>query len=168
MSKIVLAGGCFWGVEAYYQRLKGIEKTKCGYANGIIENPSYTQVKTGSTEFVEAVEIYYDDSIISFENLLEHLFRFIDPTSLNKQGGDIGTQYRTGIYYENEADKERALKFIAAKQKFYKKPIVVEVKPLLNFYEAEEYHQKYLDKNPMGYCHVNLNLIKPEEKKEVF
>ncbi|NLG82567.1 MAG: peptide-methionine (S)-S-oxide reductase MsrA [Bacilli bacterium] len=165
MKKIVLAGGCFWGVEAYYQRLKGIEKTRVGYANGNIQNPTYQQVKTGTTDFVEAVELYYDENIISFRTILEHLFRFIDPTSLNRQGGDIGTQYRTGIYYEDEVSRQEALEFIQEKQKDYDKPIVVEVKPLENFYEAEEYHQKYLDKNPYGYCHVDLNLLKPWERK---
>jgi len=165
MKKIVLAGGCFWGVEAYYQRLKGVEKTRVGYANGKFPNPTYEQVKTGETNFVEAVEIYYDENIISFRTILEHLFRFIDPTSLNRQGGDIGTQYRTGIYYEDEESHQEALKFIQEKQAEYDKPIVVEVKSLENFYEAEEYHQKYLDKNPYGYCHVDLSLLKPWERK---
>ncbi|NLC95683.1 MAG: peptide-methionine (S)-S-oxide reductase MsrA [Bacilli bacterium] len=165
MKKIVLAGGCFWGVEAYYQRLKGVEKTRVGYANGKIPNPTYEQVKTGETNFVEAVEIYYDENIISFRTILEHLFRFIDPISLNRQGGDIGTQYRTGIYYEDEESHQEALKFIQEKQAEYDKPIVVEVKSLENFYEAEEYHQKYLDKNPYGYCHVDLSLLKPWERK---
>ncbi|HEY8364097.1 MAG TPA: peptide-methionine (S)-S-oxide reductase MsrA [Haloplasmataceae bacterium] len=167
MKKIVIAGGCFWGVERYYSLLKGIEKTKVGYANGNIENPTYQEVKTGKTNFVEAVELTYDENVISLNKILEHLFRFIDPTSLNHQGGDFGTQYRTGIYYEDIEDKKLAIEFIKAMQKNYQEPIVVEVLPLHNFYDAEEYHQKYLEKNPSGYCHVNIHLIKPEEKKEV-
>lgn len=165
MKKIVLAGGCFWGVQAYYERLKGINKTRVGYANGTINNPNYQEVKTGKTGYVEAVEVLYDEYIMSIEKLLEHLFRFIDPTSLNQQGGDIGNQYRTGIYYENAEDMELAIAFIKKAQNNYKEPIVVEIKKLENFYDAETYHQKYLEKNPTGYCHVNLQLIKPEEMK---
>src|SRR5690554_3159790 len=156
MKEIVLAGGCFWGVEGYYQRLKGIVETHVGYANGKIENPTYQQVKTGNTAFVEAVRLTYDDSVIDLRTILEHLFRFIDPTSLNKQGGDVGTQYRTGVYFQEKADEWVALDFIAEQQANYKKPIQVEVKPLENYYAAEEYHQKYLDKNPTGYCHVDF------------
>ncbi len=167
MKKIVLAGGCFWGVEAYYERLKGIEKTRVGYANGNIINPTYQQVKTGTTDYVESVEIIYDENIITLEKLFEHLFRFIEPTSLNKQGGDVGTQYRTGIFYETEEEMETAIRFIDNEQIKYAEPIVVEVKKLGNFYDAEDYHQKYLDKNPTGYCHVNFHLIKPEEMKKV-
>lgn len=165
MKKITIAGGCFWGVEAYYSQLKGVINTRAGYANGLIKNPTYEQVKTGATNFVEAVEIEYDEKIITLEKILEHLFRFIDPTSINQQGNDYGTQYRTGIYYTDLKDREISLNFIYNEQKKYKKPITVEVKPLINFYEAEEYHQKYLEKNPGGYCHVNLKLIKKEEKK---
>lgn len=165
MKKITLAGGCFWGVEAYFAQLKGVINTRVGYANGIIENPIYELVKTGTTNFVEAVEIDYDENIITLETLLSHLFRFIDPTSINRQGNDFGTQYRTGIYYTDLSDKEVSEVFLNKEQKNYQLPIAVEVKPLNNFYEAEEYHQKYLDKNPGGYCHVNLNLIKQEEKK---
>lgn len=165
MKEIVVAGGCFWGVEAYYSRLKGVEYTLCGYANGDIENPTYEQVCEGDTNFVEAVHIKYDDSVISLEKILEHLFRFIDPTSLNKQGGDVGTQYRTGVYYIEEADKVVIENYIKSRQPEYDKPIVVEVLPLKNFFDAEEYHQQYLVKNPTGYCHVNLGLIRPEESK---
>ena len=164
MKKIVLAGGCFWGVDAYFSQLKGVENTIVGYANGKIENPTYEEVKTGTTDFVEAVEITYNEDI-TLMKILEHLFRFIDPTLINQQGNDVGSQYRTGIYYIETGDKKIALEFIANEQKKYAKPIMVEVLPLINFYEAEAYHQKYLDKNPSGYCHVNLNLIKSSEKK---
>ncbi len=165
MKQIVLAGGCFWGVEAYFSRLKGVNKTRVGYANGKIMNPTYQMVKTGKTEFVEAVEITYNEVEIDLETLFNHLFRIIDPTSFNKQGGDVGSQYRTGIYYEDEKDMEKAIRFITKKQNEYSEPIVLEVKQLQNFYQAEEYHQKYLDKNPTGYCHINLGLLKDDEKK---
>lgn len=168
MNTVIVAGGCFWGVEAYYQRIKGIISTEVGYANGNIENPRYEEVKTGTTDFVEAVKVVYDESIISLDKIFEHLFRMIDPTSLNKQGEDEGTQYRTGIYYETEAVKEKAISYINQRQSDYSDPIVVEVKQLENFYSAEEYHQKYLDKNPSGYCHVNFSVIRPEELKEEY
>jgi peptide-methionine (S)-S-oxide reductase len=165
MKEIVLAGGCFWGVEAYYQKLKGIHATEVGYANGKIDNPSYKDVKKGDTDFAEVVKLQYDEAVISLEKIMEHLFRFIDPTSLNKQGEDEGSQYRTGIYYQTDDDQEVALQYIAKRQVEYQDPIVVEVNQLMNFYTAEEYHQKYLDKNPTGYCHVNFSVIKPEEMK---
>lgn len=166
MSKrIVIAGGCFWGVEAYYKRLKGVLKTTVGYANGNIENPSYEDLKANIATHSEACEIYYNPKVISLEQILEHMFRFIDPTSLNKQGNDVGIQYRTGIYYRDEEDRKIIENFIREKQKEYDKKIVVEVEKEQNYYLAEEYHQDYLDKNKGGYCHVDLNLIKDEEKK---
>jgi|SRR5690554_3271284 len=163
--RIILAGGCFWGVEAYYQRLKGILTTNVGYANGNIENPTYEQVCSGVATHAEVVEVIYNDSEISLEKVLEHFFRMIDPFALNKQGNDIGIQYRSGIYYENLEDKLVIDKFLKTEQSKYKKPFAVEVKPLKNYYLAENYHQDYLIKNPTGYCHINLNIIKPEELK---
>lgn len=165
MKKIVIAGGCFWGVEAYYSRLKGVINTKVGYAMGINDNTTYDEVCSGSTNHAEVCEVVYDEELLSFNDILNHLFRFIDPTTINRQGGDIGSQYRTGIYYVNDKDKEEAIAFINDKQKDYNAPIATEVKPLINFCEAEVYHQKYLDKNPSGYCHVDLNLIKESENK---
>lgn len=165
MKRIVLAGGCFWGVEAYYKRLKGVIKTNVGYANGNISNPTYELLINKVATHAEAVEIYYDEKVISLEKILEHLFRFIDPTSLNQQGGDIGIQYRTGVYYQTEEDKIIIQEFIDERQKQYHKLICVEVLKEDNFYLAEDYHQDYLDKNPYGYCHVNLNLIKSNEAK---
>lgn len=164
-KRIVLAGGCFWGVEAYYQRLKGVIDTNVGYANGNIENPTYEQVCQGIATHAEAVEVKYNNDEISLSKILEHYFRMINPFSLNQQGNDIGIQYRTGIYYENELDKELVLEFINNKQKELDKQIMVEIKPLENFYLAENYHQDYLIKNPGGYCHIDLNLIQPNEKK---
>jgi methionine-S-sulfoxide reductase len=166
MKKIVIGGGCFWGVEEYYRRLKGIEATRVGYAQGVTENPSYQDVCTGKTKHAEVVELIYDENVITLTKILEHLFRFIDPTSLNKQGHDIGTQYRVGVYYEDSDDEPLIKAYIASRQPEYKSPIVLEVHQTGIFYDAETYHQKYLIKNPSGYCHVNMNLIKKEERKE--
>ncbi|CCV64541.1 Peptide methionine sulfoxide reductase MsrA [Alteracholeplasma palmae J233] len=164
MNKIYLAGGCFWGVEAYFKQLKGVLDTKVGYANGNKENPTYEEVCSGLYHFSEAIEIIYTNEV-RLETILEHFFRIINPFSLNKQGGDIGIQYRTGIYYETLETKEIALKFIEKKQSESSQKIVVEVEPLVNFYDAEKYHQDYLTKNPNGYCHIDLGLLKDEEKK---
>ena len=165
MKEIILAGGCFWGVEAYFQRLNGVEKTIVGYTDGKTENPSYKEVCSGETNHAEACKILYDEKIISLEKILEHFFRIIDPTSLNRQGHDIGTQYRTGVFYNNLEDKEIIEKFIENKKSEYSNPIVVDVKEEKRFWNAEEYHQNYLIKNPGGYCHVNLDIIKPDEIK---
>jgi len=165
MKKIIVAGGCFWGVQAYFDKVKGVETTRVGYGNGIEENPSYEDVCTGETFHAEVCEIVYNDEIISLEQILELFFRIIDPTSLNKQGGDIGTQYRTGIYLTDESDRVVIENYIENEQKKHKNKIVVEIDNLKCFYDAEEYHQKYLIKNPRGYCHINMGLLKPEEKK---
>ena len=165
MKEIILAGGCFWGVEAYFQRLNGVEKTIVGYTDGKTENPSYKEVCSGETNHAEACKILYDEKIISLEKILEHFFRIIDPTSLNRQGHDIGTQYRTGVFYNNLEDKEIIEKFIENKKSEYSNPIVVDVKEEKRFWNAEEYHQNYLIKNPGGYCHVDLDIIKPDEIK---
>lgn len=153
---IYLAGGCFWGVEKFFGLLNGVEKTQVGYANGKTTNPTYEEVCTGATNFAETVELQYDPNKISLITLLEEYFSIIDPTVLNRQGADIGTQYRTGIYYLEEEDKDIIKNFINSKQNDYKRPIVVENKKLENFYPAEEYHQKYLEKNPNGYCHIKF------------
>lgn len=165
VKKIVVAGGCFWGVQEYYRRLKGILTTKVGYAQGFVVDPVYTEVKTGSTLHAEVVYLEYDPTIISLTSILEHLFRMIDPTSLNRQGGDIGTQYRTGVYYYDDNEAVIIRDYIAQRQKEYRRPIVVECEPMKTFYDAETYHQDYLVKNPQGYCHVDFSLIKEDEKK---
>lgn len=164
-KRIIIAGGCFWGVEAYYQRLKGIIKTNVGYANGNIENPTYEQVCSGVATHAEVVEVIYDSNLIKLDNILEHFFRIVDPHSLNKQGNDVGIQYRSGIYYESEEDKLVIDEFMNKKQKELVKEILVEVLYLENYYLAENYHQDYLLKNPTGYCHINLNLINSDELK---
>lgn len=156
MRKVTVAGGCFWGVQHYFRQIQGITDTKVGYAQGNVINPSYEQVKTGLTQHVEAVELHYDESVITLNQIIECLFKVIDPTSLNKQGEDEGTQYRTGIYADNEEDVMIAQQFISNMQSNYDQPIVVEVQKLTAFYDAEEYHQDYLVKNPNGYCHIDF------------
>jgi len=165
MKKIIFAGGCFWGVEAYFKQLKGVINTSTGYIDGEYDNPSYEEVCSGMATHAEAVEIFYNLNEITLIDLLEHYFRIIDPTVKDRQGPDVGPQYRTGIYFRGLEDLDVIIKFIKEEQKKYDDPIVVEVKNESNFSKAEEYHQDYLEKNPSGYCHVNLNLAKPEEKK---
>ena len=163
MEKIIyLAGGCFWGVQEYYSRLKGVLSTTSGYANGKKENPTYQEVRSEIFEHAETVKIIYDKEIISLEKLLEHFLRFVDPYSFNQQGEDKGIQYRSGVYYVDREDEAIIKNYFS---KHLKENYAIEVKPLSNFYLAEEYHQDYLKKNVNGYCHVNLNLIKEEEKK---
>ncbi len=157
LQEIVVAGGCFWGVEAYFQRLPGVVDAISGYANGKTANPSYEDVVYRNTGHAEAVKLRYDPSRISLDQLLQHLFRVIDPTSLNRQGNDRGTQYRTGVYTSNAEDRAVVTAALEALQQRYQQPIVVENKPLEHFYEAESYHQDYLLKNPNGYCHIDLD-----------
>jgi peptide-methionine (S)-S-oxide reductase len=164
MNKIILAGGCFWGVEAYFAQLKGVISTRVGYIDGNKANPTYEEVCYGIANHAEAVEIYYDD--LALELILDHYFRIIDPTSVNKQGNDRGVQYRTGIYTSKVEELQKIATWITSKQAEYDKPIVVQLKPESPFYEAESYHQKYLDKNPNGYCHIDLGLARPSERKD--
>lgn len=168
MKEIVVAGGCFWGVEEFFRRAKGIISTQVGYAQGHKENATYQEVCTSTTGHTEVVKLEYDDNEISLNKVLELLFRIINPTSFNRQGNDVGPQYRTGVYYFNEEDKEVINAFIASVQPQYDKKILVEVEPVGLFVKAEDYHQLYLVKNPGGYCHVNMGLLKPEEKKAVY
>lgn len=158
MKEIYLAGGCFWGVEEYMSRNNGVIDTQVGYANGTTSNPTYEEVCTGITGHVETTYVKYDENVISLEELLNKFWKIIDPTILNRQGPDIGNQYRTGIYYVDENDLDMINKTLEVQESKYTKPIVTEIKPLESFYEAEEYHQDYLKKNPGGYCHINLNI----------
>ena len=160
---IYLAGGCFWGVEAFISRLKGVNQTEVGYANGRDLAPTYEKVCTGRTGHAECVKVTYNPKIITLEEILENFFKIIDPYVLNRQGPDIGTQYRTGIYWQEDSQKTIVLKFLSAKQKLSSKRIRTEAHAIGSFYPAEEYHQKYLEKNPQGYCHVDLNLIDDKE-----
>ncbi len=166
MKKIVLGGGCFWGVEEYYRRLKGVLATRVGYAQGNVAHPRYEQVKKQVTHHREVVKITYDETQITLEQLLDHLFRMIDPTIKNRQGNDIGESYQSGMYYETDEDKAIMEEFLADRSKHYEKEIAVELDRLQVFWDAEEYHQAYLVKNPQGYCHVNFQLIQEHEKKD--
>lgn len=163
-SEIYLAGGCFWGTEKYLSCINGIIETDVGYANGNTKNPTYKEVCHENTGHAETVRVLFDKEIISLEQVLELYYDVINPVSINKQGGDVGTQYRTGIYYVNEEDVEIIKESIKQLQTKYKEPIAIEVLPLRNYYLAEEYHQKYLDKNPNGYCHIGVD--KFEKAKE--
>ena len=157
LHTIYLAGGCFWGLEAYVQKLPGVYDAEVGYANGDTEEPTYEQVCYEDTGHAETVKVVYDTTRITTEQLLAAFFKVVDPTSVDKQGNDRGSQYRSGIYYADEADKAVAEAAIAAQQEQYTDPIATEVLPLDNYYPAEEYHQDYLDKNPGGYCHIDLS-----------
>lgn len=156
---IYFAGGCFWGTEHYFKMIKGVVGTTVGYANSIIENPSYKDVCSGETLAAETVKVDYDPSLVSLEFLTRMFFHAIDPTSLNRQGNDIGTQYRTGIYYTDNEDLAEIYKVFEEQRSTTEGEIVVEVKALQNFYAAEDYHQDYLDKNPDGYCHLPFTLF---------
>ncbi|MDO7252966.1 peptide-methionine (S)-S-oxide reductase MsrA [Helicobacter cappadocius] len=158
MKSIYLAGGCFWGVQGYFDLLEGVKKTSVGYANSNIINPSYELVCSGKSGAVEALELFYDEEILSLEEILKRFFSIINPTSINRQGNDIGTQYRSGIYTQNLDTLQRCKDFVQKLQPLYNKPIQTEIKELKNYYLAEEYHQKYLQKNPRGYCHIDLSL----------
>ncbi|MDR0287946.1 MAG: peptide-methionine (S)-S-oxide reductase MsrA [Clostridiales bacterium] len=163
LSKIVLAGGCFWGTQAYIRRVPGVAYTECGYANGHTKAPDYELVCTGTTGHAEAVLVKYDANRLPLKNLLSEYFKTINPTSKYRQGGDIGTQYRTGIYYSDPKDGPIIRMVVSDEQKNYDKPIVTEILPLQCFYRAEDYHQDYLEKNPNGYCHVNLSMLAKEK-----
>lgn len=154
---IYLAGGCFWGVEAFFARLDGVIDAVPGYANGKTQNPSYEDLIYRNSGHAETVKVTYDSAKITLDELLVYFFRIIDPVSVNRQGNDIGAQYRTGIYYADEREKPVIDHRIDIVQSSYSQPVAVEVKPLVHFFEAEDYHQDYLAKNPDGYCHINLN-----------
>ena len=156
---IYFAGGCFWGTEHYFKMIKGVVGTTVGYANSIMENPSYKDVCSGDTLAAETVKVDYDPNLVSLEFLTRMFFHAIDPTSLNRQGNDIGTQYRTGIYYTDNEDLAEIYKVFEEQRSTTEGEIVVEVKALQNFYAAEDYHQDYLDKNPDGYCHLPFTLF---------
>jgi peptide methionine sulfoxide reductase msrA/msrB len=166
-SEIWFAGGCFWGIEAFFSRITGVVETSAGFANGKSENPTYKQVCSGNTGHAETVYIKYNSEKISLLKLLDFLFKVIDPTLKDRQGNDIGTQYRTGIYYNNEKDKDIIISFISKQQKNHEKPILTEVLSLGCYYKAEDYHQDYLEKNPNGYCHINLSLANELLKPKV-
>ena len=152
-QSIYLAGGCFWGTQKFFDQFAGVLGTQVGYANGPTENPSYREV-CASSGHAETVRIDFDDEQIPLERLLDYYFTVIDPTAYHRQGPDTGVQYRTGIYYTDAALLPRLRKRYDEEQTKYRSKLETELLPLENFYPAEEYHQKYLDKNPDGYCHI--------------
>lgn len=164
LRDIYLAGGCFWGTEHFMKQIRGVKSTEAGYANGNVTNPTYRQVCDGHTGFAETVKVTYDPDEVALPLLLDLFFQTIDPTSLNRQGNDRGTQYRSGVYYTDQADVPAIEEAIRGLEKKYSRPIVVEVKPLANFYPAEAYHQDYLDKNAGGYCHIRPELFEMARK----
>ena len=160
MKQIYFAGGCFWGTEHYLRQFEGVVDTVVGYANGSIPSPTYQQVYTDATGHAECVCVTYDPDIIALETLCSLFFRSIDPLMLNRQGDDIGTRYRTGIYWRDEEDREVVESVYARIQAKVGKPMAVEKCPLECFYPGEDYHQDYLVKNPEGYCHLSLETLK--------
>lgn len=155
---IYFAGGCFWGTEKYFKLIKGVISTEVGFANGNTENPTYEQVYTDTTGYAECVHVRYDAECTTLERLTEMFFKAIDPTSLNQQGEDKGTRYRTGVYYIDVESLPLLERIFAEQAAIYGK-LAVELLPLKNFYRAEEYHQNYLEKNPNGYCHLSQELF---------
>ncbi len=165
MKEAYLAGGCFWGVEHYFSLIKGIVDVESGYCQSNIDNPSYQQLINGESTGCECVKVTYDETVITYQELLKHFFKAIDPTTLNRQGPDVGLQYRSGIYYTTDSERQLAEAFIVEVQPNYQSEIVVEVQLLDNYFPAEEYHQDYLVKNPQGYCHINFNIIDKNDLK---
>lgn len=159
MKEIFLAGGCFWGIQHFMRLIHGVMHTTVGYANSMEKSPSYRQVCTGLTGAAETVRVEYDPAIIGLTELLQLYFLTIDPLSVNRQGNDNGTQYRTGIYYTDPDDLPVIIAAVESMERRLKQKSAVEIGPLLNFYEAEDYHQDYLIRNPGGYCHVDSRLF---------
>ena len=155
MAEIYLAGGCFWGLEEYFSRIEGVKKTTVGYANGQVESTNYQLIH--QTDHAETVHLIYDEKRISLREILLYYFRVIDPLSVNKQGNDVGRQYRTGVYYTDEGDKAVIEQVFAEQEKQLGQKIAAELEPLRHYVLAEDYHQDYLKKNPGGYCHINVN-----------
>ena len=155
MTTYVIAGGCFWCLDAVYRRLKGVESVVSGYVGGGIADPTYEEVSSGETGHAEAVEITFDESVIPAETILDLFFLIHDPTTLNRQGNDVGTQYRSAMYYNSDDQKQAFERAIERAKSHWDNPIVTELKPLDIFYEAEDYHQDYFNKNPgNGYCSI--------------
>ena len=166
-----LAGGCFWCLEAAFDQLKGVERVQSGYAGGTVANPTYQQVCAGSTGHAEVVQITFDPGVISYRDLLDVFFVVHDPTTLNRQGGDVGTQYRSAIFYHTPEQKTEAERVIAELNaaKVWDDPIVTEVVSLSEFYPAEEYHRDYYQRNPnQGYCQVVIAPKVAKVRKQYF
>ncbi len=160
VKTIYLAGGCFWGLEKYVEQVRGVVSAEVGYANGKTPNATYGD----SSGYAEAVKIEYDPDVAPLPFLLDLYYDAIDPTTLNRQGPDFGSEYRTGIYYTDPADRAVIEQSLAQLQTRYSKPVVIEVEPVRNYNAAEEYHQDYLEKNPGGYCHIPKKLFEEAAK----
>lgn len=160
MKTIYFAGGCFWGTQHFFSQVDGVKEAVCGYANGNTRNPKYEEVYTDTTGFAETVKVTYNPERVSLEELTDYFFCIIDPLSLNRQGHDEGTRYRTGIYYTDPAERAEIEKVYARVEEKLGVPLVVELEPLKNFFPAEERHQDYLTKNPEGYCHLSLKTFR--------
>lgn len=167
LKDIYFAGGCFWGVEEYFSRIAGVQDVTSGYANGHSDKPNYKEVCSGKTGYAEAVHVKYDPAVVSLETLTKQFFKIINPISVNRQGNDRGSQYRTGMYYADVTDKPTLEKVWEEIQAGYPQPLAVELEPLKNYYLAEDYHQDYLKKNPGGYCHISFDSLKdiPKESR---
>ena len=159
MKEIYLAGGCFWGTEHYFKQIDGVRETEVGFANGNTENPTYEEVYTDTTGYAETVKVVYDETKVSLRFLIDMFFHAIDPTLLNRQGHDVGTRYRTGVYYTDDSERTEIERIFNEKRRQYDKPVVTEIAPLRNFFPADEYHQDYLVKHPDGYCHLPFELF---------
>ncbi len=165
LDTMVVGGGCFWCTEAVFLQLRGVEKVESGYAGGYTQNPTYKEICTGRTGHAEVVRVYFNPQVVSYKELLEVFFSTHDPTTLNRQGADVGTQYRSVIFYKNEEQRQIASALIKEleNEKIFDKPIVTELSPLPTFYLAEDYHQNYYNNNPtQGYCTF---VISPKLKK---
>ena len=159
MKEIYLAGGCFWGAEHYFRNIDGVVDSEVGFANGDTPSPTYEQVYTDTTGYAESVRVIYNPDALPLDELIKDFFCAIDPLSLNKQGEDEGTRYRTGVYYSDPADLDIARKVFDEIQAGLAAPLAVELEPLRNFYPADGRHQDYLVKNPNGYCHVDMKMF---------
>jgi peptide methionine sulfoxide reductase msrA/msrB len=160
LRDIYYAGGCFWGVEAYFSQIPGVYDVTVGYANGMTENPTYEEVCGGNTGHAETVHVRYNPDTVNLRILTEQFFIIIDPLSVNCQGNDVGSQYRTGIYYTDETDLPALEAVMGKEQEKYDQPLAVELMPLTCYCLAEEDHQDYLEKNPNGYCHIDFSGLK--------
>lgn len=154
MKTIFLAAGCFWGAQHYLKQIRGVVETETGFANGNTESPTYEEVYTDRTGYAEAVRVVFDPEVLPLRRLVQLYFDCIEPTSLNQQGEDRGTRYRTGIYYIEPEDRLTIQEVYDEVQRGYSAPLAVEVEPIRNFFAADESHQDYLDKHPDGYCHL--------------
>jgi methionine-S-sulfoxide reductase len=159
MEQAIFAAGCFWGVQFYFDQIPGVTRTIVGYTGGTLEDPTYEDVSSHTTGHAEAVWVEFDTHIVSFETLCKQFFRMHDPTQLNRQGPDVGDNYRSAIYYVNDHQKEIAEAARDRAQSDWKDPIVTEIEPAGPFYEAEDYHQKYAERTGRGMCHVPYQAV---------